>query len=134
MEVIEWLRDHEILLTWIGIGGVLMLLGSLAAIPVIIAWMPEDYFVRIMRKPVRRKPFRQFLHILKNLLGGVLILSGLLLLLLPGQGILTMVVGLSLIDFPGKHALQIRIVSQPGIRKSIEWIRDKVHHKPLILP
>ena len=134
MEVIEWLRSHELLLALLGAVGIAMLIGSILAIPIIIAWMPEDYFVRISKTPVRQRPFRQFLHILKNLLGLILLLSGLLLLLLPGQGILTMVVGLSLIDFPGKHALQIRIVRQPRIRKSIEWIREKVHHKPLILP
>lgn len=134
MIILEWIREHEGLLALVGGLGFLMFLGSIAAIPLIIAWMPEDYFVRISRKPFRRRPFRQVLHVLKNILGFVLLLSGILLLLLPGQGILTMVIGISLVDFPGKHQLQLKLVRNPKIRHSIQWIRAKVHHKPLQIP
>ena len=134
MFIIEWIQEHESLLAIIGGLGILMFIGSIVAIPVIIAWMPEDYFVRISHKPFERKPFRQILHVLKNVLGAFLLLSGLLLLLLPGQGILTILIGISLIDFPGKHRLQLRLVRMPKVRQSIQWIRAKVHHKPLIIP
>jgi hypothetical protein len=134
MRVVEWLRGHDILLAWLGGLGFLMFVASLLAVPVIIALMPEDYFVRISHAPIRRRPFRQVLHVLKNILGGFLVLVGLVLLLLPGQGILTMVIGLSLLDFPGKQSLQIRLVQVPRIRDSIQWLRAKVHHRPLILP
>lgn len=134
MIILEWIQEHEGLLALIGGLGFLMFIGSIAAIPVIIAWMPEDYFVRISSRQLRRRPFRQVLHVLKNILGAVLLLSGILLLLLPGQGILTMVIGISLIDFPGKHRLQLRLVRMPKIRQSIQWIRAKVHHKPLLIP
>ena len=134
MIILEWIQEHEGLLALIGGLGFLMFIGSIAAIPVIIAWMPEDYFVRISSRQLRRRPFRQVLHVLKNILGAVLLLSGILLLLLPGQGILTMVIGISLIDFPGKHRLQVRLVRMPKIRQSIQWIRAKVHHKPLLIP
>ncbi|MEX0331865.1 MAG: PGPGW domain-containing protein [Puniceicoccaceae bacterium] len=134
MTLLEWFKEHEALLAWSGGLGFLMFVASIAAIPIIIAWMPEDYFVRISRKPFKRKPLRQVLRILKNLLGLTLLLCGLILLLLPGQGILTIVIGISLIDFPGKHQLQLRLVQTPKIRQSIQWIRARVHHKPLIIP
>ena len=134
MPALEWIKAHDTLLALLGGLGILMFAGSLVAIPVIIAYMPEDYFIRITRHPMHRSPLRKVLHALKNVFGGILLVSGLLLLLLPGQGIITIVIGLSLIDFPGKHQLQIRLVSQPRIRKSIQWIRAKVHHKPLIIP
>jgi hypothetical protein len=134
MALLDWLVEHEALLAWTGVFGAILLVGSLGAIPIIVAWMPEDYFVRISSKQLRRRPFRQILHILKTILGAALVISGLVLLLLPGQGLLTLIIGLSLIDFPGKHALQIRIVSQPRVSESIQWVRRKVHHKPLIFP
>ena len=134
MIILEWIQEHEGLLALIGGLGFLMFIGSIAAIPVIIAWMPEDYFVRISSRQLRRRPFRQVLHVLKNILGAVLLLSGILLLLLPGQGILTMVIRIRLIDFPGNHRLQVRLVRMPKIRQSIQWIRAKVHHKPLLIP
>ncbi|MEX0324981.1 MAG: PGPGW domain-containing protein [Puniceicoccaceae bacterium] len=134
MMFLEWIKENDALLAWSGVLGFLMFVVSIAAIPLIIAWMPEDYFVRISRKPFKRRPFRQVLRIFKNIFGLLLLLCGLILLLLPGQGILTIVIGISLIDFPGKHQLQLRLVRNPRIRQSIQWIRAKVHHKPLIIP
>ena len=134
MEILEWIKANDTLLVILGGVGLLTFLGSLLAIPVIIAYMPEDYFIRIAKHPIERSPLRKVLHALKNVFGAILLLSGLLLLLLPGQGIITIVIGLSLIDFPGKHQLQIRLIRQPKIRQSIQWIRTKVHHKPLLIP
>ena len=134
MAILEWIEQHEGLLALLGGLGFLMFAGSIIAIPIIIAWMPEDYFVRISRHPLQRRPLRQVLHVFKNILGVLLLISGLLLLILPGQGILTMVIGISLIDFPGKHKLQLRLVTVPKIRQSIQWIRQKVHHRPLQIP
>lgn len=134
MEVLQWLQENEVLLAWLGGISLLMFSGSLLAVPVIVALMPEDYFVRISRGPLKRGPLRQFLHILKNILGVLLLLTGIILLLLPGQGFLTMVIGLGLTDFPRKRELQIRLVQLPRIRSSIQWLRSKVHHRPLILP
>ncbi len=134
MAILDWIREHELILVAMGLLGVVLFLGSLVVIPVIIACMPEDYFLRLSHKPFPRRPLRQVLHVLKNILGVVLLASGLLLLLLPGQGLLTMAIGISLIDFPGKHALQIRIVRQPGIQRSIQWVREKAGRKPLRVP
>ena len=134
MDILEWIREHEVILTITGVLGVVLFLGSLVVIPVIVACMPEDYFIRLSRRPFPRKPLRQVLHVLKNIFGILLLIAGLLLLLLPGQGLLTMVIGISLIDFPGKHRLQIRIIRQPGIRNSIQWMRGKFGREPLRVP
>ena len=134
MEIMEWIRNNEILLAVLGASGLLLFVASLIAIPIIFAYMPEDYFVRVAEGFPGRKPLRQVLHVLKNIFGAVLVLGGLILLILPGQGILTIIIGISLVDFPGKHRLQIRLVRMPNVRRSVEWLRSKVHHKPLILP
>jgi hypothetical protein len=67
----------------------------------------------------------------KNSLGYLLLLGGILMLFLPGQGILTMVTGLMLIDYPGKFRLERKIVNRPTILKSLNWLRAKAKQPPL---
>jgi hypothetical protein len=71
---------------------------------------------------------------LKNLFGGVLVLAGVAMLVLPGQGILTILVGLMFLDFPGKFALERRLARQPPVLRAINWIRARGGRKPLEMP
>lgn len=130
----EWISSHETLLAWMGALGLLLIIASLVAIPLIVAYIPKDYFVQLERGPLCRGPFRQSCRVLKNLLGAVLILFGILMLVLPGQGILTMLIGLSLIEFPGKRQLLIRLVRVKRVRKSIAWIRHRAKQPDLTIP
>ena len=134
MEWIRWIKANDEILAWLAASGVLMFVASLLAIPVLVAMMPEDYLINSEEKTASRNPFRHLLHILKNVLGLVLVLAGLLMLVLPGQGILTIVIGLSLIDFPGKRRLQVRLAGIPRVRRSIQWIRRKSRREPLKIP
>lgn len=107
--------------------------GSLAALPILIVRLPEDYFIR---QPVRDWPTRHpLVHILlviaKNIFGVGLVLAGIAMLVLPGQGLLTILVGLMLLDFPGKRRLERRLIQIPPVLNSINWIRMRYHRKPL---
>ena len=42
----------------------------------------------------------------KNLLGATLVLAGLLMLFLPGQGVITLLAGLMIMNYPGKFVLE----------------------------
>jgi len=55
------------------------------------------------------------------------------MLVLPGQGLLTILFGIALLDFPGKYRLERRIVSYPKVLNSINWIRKKANKKPLVI-
>ena len=98
-------------LGWILFGSVVMFFGSLALLPVIIVRMPHDYFTR------KHEPGEVgggvgwlFLRLVKNVLGVVIAMLGVLLIFTPGQGLLSILLGLILIDFPGKHAVVRRIL------------------------
>ena len=108
---------------------------SLLLIPVIIVRIPEDYFSLSKRKTKPWKGmnpvFRTCLNVLKNLLGLVFLIMGILMLVLPGQGLLTILFGIALLDFPGKYKLERRIISYPKVLNSINWIRKKANKKPL---
>ena len=70
----------------------------------------------------------------KNILGLAMLISGLLLLILPGQGVLTMIIGLLLIDYPGKFKLEQKIISIPSVFRGLNWFRAKSKKSRLIHP
>jgi hypothetical protein len=67
----------------------------------------------------------------KNAVGGLLLVAGILMLVLPGQGILTILAALALLNFPGKRALELRILHRPALLKGINWLRRRAGRKPL---
>ena len=69
---------------------------------------------------------------LKNIIGYCLIMGGILMLVLPGQGLLTILVGLMLSDYPGKFKLEKRIIKTNLILKTINWYRNKSNIPPII--
>jgi hypothetical protein len=55
------------------------------------------------------------------------------MLFLPGQGILTMLIGISLMNFPGKHHLEAKLIGQPTVLSAINAMRKKFGKPPLVL-
>ncbi|NMD40555.1 MAG: hypothetical protein GYA83_07175, partial [Deltaproteobacteria bacterium] len=78
--------------------------------------------------------FRLFSVVLKNVLGLVLIMAGFIMLFIPGQGVLTILVGMTLVSFPRKRALEMRLVRRPQVLRAVNWIRRRSGKEPLILP
>ncbi len=139
----EWIRDLVSSWTWQGVLlTVLIFLGtfalSLAIVSFILVKLPPDYFKssedhRILEdKP---KWVRIAAIAGKNLLGLILVVVGVILSIpgVPGQGILTILLGVMLLDFPGKHRLEHKIVSKPKVREAIDGLRRKFGKPPLEL-
>ena len=106
---------------------IVTLVGGAIAAPRLLARLPADYFVRAPTiPPPGSQPARQRLLLwLRSLIGALLIVLGVFMLVLPGQGVLTMVAGLSLLRFPGKRKLQRRLLGAPGIRALCDAIRRR---------
>ena len=68
----------------------------------------------------------------KIIVGICLVVCGLVMLVLPGQGLITMLIGLSLIPFPGKHKFEKNILARKSVRYSLNWIRRKANKTPFI--
>jgi hypothetical protein len=105
----------------------------------ILVKLPPTYFQDPQRRQLwidHHPAVRLFLHLLKNLLGLGLIAAGGLLSVpgVPGQGILTIVIGIVLLDFPGKCHWERKIVSHPPVRGAINRIRHAFGQPPLQLP
>lgn len=129
----EALLTKEVLLT-LFVLSVVGFVGSLIAIPFILVRLPPHYFDE--RHPrtwmENHHPILRLVgHILKNLVGAVFLVAGVAMLFLPGQGILTMLIGLSLIDFPGKRRLEGKLVGQPSVLRTINSVREKFGQPPL---
>lgn len=111
--------------------------GTLLAIPAILIRLPEDYFENHHGRDWLKDHhpvLRTIGHVLKNLIGGVFLFAGFLMLFLPGQGLLTMVIGVFLLDFPGKRNLECKILRQPSILHAVNSLRKKFRKAPLRVP
>jgi hypothetical protein len=128
--LLDWLAPHQQLLLWVGAASLIIFTLSLLSLPWLVAQIPEDYFLTKIR-PIGDRNILVLWT--KNLIGYGLILAGILMLLLPGQGILTTVTGVLLIDYPGKFRLERQIARKPAILKSLNWLRAKAHKPPLIV-
>jgi len=110
--------------------------GSLIAIPMILVRLPADYFdTRTPRHWMKdhHPVLRMSGLIVKNIVGIVFLLAGFAMLFLPGQGVLTMLIGISLMDFPKKRQLEAKMVGQPTVLGVINSMRQKFGKPPLTL-
>ncbi len=124
------------LLIGLTVASVIGFIGSLIAIPLILVRLPADYFdTRIPRHWMKdHHPLLRLMGlIVKNVLGIVFFLVGFAMLFLPGQGLLTMLIGISLMDFPRKRELEAKMVGQPTLLGVINTMRQKFHKPPLSL-
>ena len=81
---------------------------------------------------IRDSPYLWIISlIIKNILGYSLVVGGIFMLVLPGQGIFTIVVGLMLSNYPGKYSIERRLISIPSIYKGINWLRKKSNQPPI---
>ncbi len=137
------LTDVFGLITWqsvlLGVGLFLVTFTiSLAIVAFIMIRIPPDYFHtdRPRNLWADRHPAVRFLGVFaKNVLGVVLVVLGILLSLpgVPGQGFLTILLGVMLLDFPGKRTLEHKLVSRPQVLKTINKLRHRFGKPDLVL-
>ena len=115
---------------------IVFFVGSLIAIPFILVRLPTDFFdVRVPRPWMEdHHPVLRVLgHLVKNAVGAIFLFAGFLMLFLPGQGILTMLIGISMLDFPGKRNVEAKLIGQPAVLNTINGMREKFGKPPLII-
>jgi hypothetical protein len=141
--MINWLSDLWASLTLgqvlLGVGLFLTSLSlSFLAIGIVMVKIPANYFSSHYERdflPDSSWAVRWGAMILKNVLGLFLILLGILLSLpgVPGQGILTILLGLIMLDIPGKRPLEARIIKRPAVLSAINKLRAKYDKPPLVM-
>jgi uncharacterized membrane protein YbaN (DUF454 family) len=130
----DFLTDFFSSLTWRNVLiGVLVFVGTfllnLGIVSIILVKLPRDHFKSDKAKRVTgaNATVRILKVIGKNVAGWLLIALGIVLSLpgVPGQGLLTVLLGLMLVDFPGKHHLEQKLLSRPAIINSINGLRGR---------
>jgi len=133
----EWLLIQATSLWWIGLVSVCTFFASLIIVPWLIVRMPPEYFVNpdhpTRAAAIRHPALRVLYLVAKNLLGAVLVASGILMLVLPGQGLLTILVGAVLLNYPGKFKVERWIVTRPHIWRLVNRLRRYAGQAPLSL-
>lgn len=105
---------------------VVAVVATIVLVPRFLAKLPPNYLQK-GEEPKHSLPLR----ILRNVLGAVLVALGIAMLLLPGQGLLTLLVGLLLVDFPGKHQLVRRLMGRPKVLSLVNKLRGRRGAGPL---
>lgn len=129
--------------TWRGVViGALIFVGTfcinLAIVSFILVKIPANHFSKSRKTKFWSGP-RPMLHaaavVGKNIGGLLLVALGIVLSLpgVPGQGLLTVLLGIMLLDFPGKHRLEQKLLSRPSIVNAIDKLRARFGKKPLEL-
>ena len=138
MSDLNWLEPFLPLIVAMASMSLVLFVGSLFLIPWLIIRLPRDYFAPQNRQPLRKAsehPRLSFvLTIIKNILGILFIIAGLAMLVLPGQGLITILIGLTFTNFPGKYRLEQWLARKKSILRGMNWIRRRAHRPPLLSP
>jgi len=121
----------------LGVISIIMFVGTVIAIPIILNRLPANYFQHDLEykwmenyHPI----FRNIGLVAKNTIGLIFLLAGMAMLVLPGQGILTIIIGISLLDFPGKRRLEHKLLTQSMVFQVMNSIRAKCSKPPFDQP
>lgn len=111
---------------------------SFLILGIVMVKIPADYFSsQYQNNFLPNSPWmvRWGAVVAKNLLGVFLVLLGIILSLpgVPGQGILTILLGLIMLDIPGKRPLEAKIIKRSAVREAVNKLRKRFNKPPLIL-
>ena len=143
--MIDWLKQYvySFDLGWrsvlLGVGlFAVTFAASIAAVSYVLVKLPPTYFQTSHSRDFwtdRHRAVRWSGLLIKNLFGLLLVLLGVVMSLpgVPGQGILTILLGLMLMDFPGKRSLECKLVSRPRVLQAINGLRARFDKPPIVL-
>lgn len=123
----------------LGVGLFLLSLGfSFGAIAIVMVKIPANYFSSHYVRdflPGSSWIVRWGAVVAKNLFGIFLVVLGIILSLpgVPGQGVLTILLGLIMLDIPGKRPLETWIIKKPSVLSAINKFRARFNKPPLIV-
>ena len=104
-----------------------------------VVWIPPDHFKSQKKEPASWWKSHPLLRgsglLLKNVVGEVFFVLGFVMALplVPGPGLVFMLLGLSLLDFPGKRNAERRLLAVPSVIRFLNEVRFRFGRAPLAL-
>ena len=134
-QIIDLVDEYKSVIFWLSLLSFLIFIFSLVSIKWLVSLIPIDYFVYKKNSKFKTKyPFIWLISmIIKNIVGYLLIIGGILMLVLPGQGLFTIFIGLMMSNYPGKYYVEKKIIAIPSILKTINWLRKQSNKEPIII-
>ena len=132
--LLAWGQTNQGLLLALGAASIAMFVGTLVAVPIVICRLPRDIYIRRRTPSVRPPGVATALSLVRNVLGLAIVAAGVIMLVLPGQGLLTIVIGIALLDFPGKQGLERRLIGHRRVIDAMNALRARFDRPPLDPP
>lgn len=137
----NWLVQYWEALTWskiiwTSVFIVISIIVSYGAIVIGMIKIPADYFSSSYAKEIRTDQhitIRWTALIIKNVIGFLLIIAGIIMIFTPGPGVPTILLGLIMMDIPGKRPLEARLINRPMVLTAVNDLRAKYKKPPLIM-
>jgi hypothetical protein len=129
--IAHWVKANWL---WVAVFSVITMIASLASVSLLLVSLPSDYFSRKKQfSRIRHPVLRMFFIVLKNVIGVFALIAGFIMLFTPGQGALTVLVGVILCDFPGKRKLERQLIARPLVLSTINRIRARYRRPPIVV-
>ncbi len=140
-DIRQWLERFWESLTWVKIAWglaitVVSIIASYGLIVVGMIKIPADYFSSSYEKKVdsdKHFSVRWGAVIIKNTIGFIMIIAGIIMIFTPGPGVPTILLGLIMMDIPGKRPLEAKLIQRPMVLSAVNELRAKYNKPPLIM-
>jgi hypothetical protein len=116
-------QEHQLILWLLAASSAVLIALSLALVPIVVRYLPPDYFIEGQHRP--HNPPHTIVQACRQCLGIVLLVLGLIMLVLPGQGLLTILASLFILDFPGKVRFLRAAIKKFSILPTLNAIRKR---------
>ena len=140
-EIWQWVLRFWESLTWYKIAwgllfSVITIIASYGLIVIGMIKIPADYFSSTYVREINKDThfsLRWAAFIIKNIIGFLLIIAGVIMIFTPGPGVPTILLGLVMMDIPGKRPLEAKLIQRPMVLSAVNDLRAKYNKPPLIM-
>ena len=129
----NFIEPYQDYFYWMAIVSAILFVVGVIATPLLLGLIDEDYFIQQKNYKFQINGFWHGVRIIaRTLIGLILLIAGFIMLFTPGQGLLSIVIGLSMMEFPGKHRLEWKLIQHEPTYKALNWLRNKAGKAPFI--
>ena len=139
ISLFNWVDNYRVVIWWISALSAVIFIIFLFAIPIFIVKLPADFFIQQSLPtacPASQKhPLVRLIYLTaKNLIAVMIILAGIAMLFLPGQGVVTIIIGVSMLTIRGKRRLVLGLVCHRLIMQSLNRLRARFNKPAFLIP